>query len=119
MLTEPKVPKKTPSGNKRKKVESSTSCSGDEVAGKKIKFDPDYTPKKNEEMKQELNIYKATVKRITGLNFTLQEKLKTSEDKIASVEKENMFLKSELNRYVQITSSGKCCLTHALSFYAL
>jgi len=64
---------------KRKILEDSSSSSDD---SKKVKLDPDFTPRKYVKATQEIVMLNATIKRVSDLNVRLQEKmLKLEEEK--------------------------------------
>ena len=60
---------------------SSTSDDYCVIGSKKVKLDPDFTPRKYEKAKEEIAMYQNTVKRITALNLRLQEKIIDLEEK--------------------------------------
>ena len=71
---------------RRRRKSHSTSSSDDNV--KRIKVDPDFTPRKYTEAVFELQRRQSTIKRISSLNVTLQEKLLLEETKNADLQKE-------------------------------
>jgi len=66
---------------KRKILDETTSSSSDDdLKSKKFKIDPDYTPRKYVEAKEEIEIMKVSIKRISDLNLRHQEKILLLED---------------------------------------
>ncbi|KAJ1525571.1 hypothetical protein ONE63_010375 [Megalurothrips usitatus] len=78
------------------KTYADTTDSEFEVDGKKFTCDPDYTPRKTEELKALIKIKDATIKKLQGLNLRHQENIFKFEDKMSLLEKENLELKQQV-----------------------
>ena len=77
-----------------------SSSSSDEAIldkkGKKIKLDPDFTPKKYEDLKDELSMKTSVIKRVTDLNMRLQEQLCSVHEKKGELETKVKNLEDQL-----------------------
>lgn len=87
------------------------STTSDADSKKKIKLDPDFTPRKYEIVKRDLRVHKNTVKRITDLNFKLQDKINLLDSKVEEQEKKINNLTAELEAKSKILrgkNAGMC-----------
>ena len=73
---------------------SSSYDSGESVSNKKLKIDPDFTPRKYVKVKENLAIEQNTNKRIYSLNLQLQEK-------IVLLEKRNELLEEDKKQLIK------------------
>lgn len=74
-----------------------SSASEMDEGNKKIKLDPDYTPRKGMRMEKEIEMHLASIKRLSNLNLILQEKLHASEVKVIDLTGENESLKKKIS----------------------